>query len=92
MIQCSFGPTEKQIEVLYKLLDPSRWHTIKSMTKSEAWQIINAHYVGWRQDPATEKQRKFLEAHQRWTDGMTKGEASDVISSICDRKRSSAKE
>jgi len=74
--------TERQIEVLNKILDPKDRSEIPTMTKLRASQLIQFHSANWRHSPATEKQKRLLTSHGQWYDGMTKGDASDLISTL----------
>ncbi len=38
--------------------------------------------AAWRREPASSFQRDFLTVRRRWKEGMTKGEASAVISEV----------
>jgi hypothetical protein len=75
--------TEKQIAVLTKLLEPSQHSKIPTMARRQASQFLLVHRGhDWRQEPATDSQRAFLSKHGQWKDGLTKGDASDLISNL----------
>jgi ATP-dependent helicase IRC3 len=43
--------------------------------------------AGWRKNPATEKQLKILKKFKITTDGITKGEASNIIGKLMQGRR-----
>jgi len=74
--------TELQKEVLFKILDQSKWPSIQTMTKMEASDLIHNHCEQWPRDVPTPKQKGFLKARNLWKDGMRKGEAWLLIGRI----------
>ena len=45
-------------------------------------QGLNARDARWRHDSPSEKQEAILRKRGRWRDGMSKGEASDLLTSM----------
>jgi len=86
------GPSDRQIEVLYEILDPHSWPSIKTMTRLQAWELINHHSRTWRTQPASEKQQRFLQSQKQWVEGMLKGEATALIGRILDEKNGKHKD
>lgn len=44
----------------------------------------------WRKEPATDGQERALRRVHRWRDGITKGEAKDILDAVFNRKRITA--
>jgi hypothetical protein len=80
-------PTEPQKKVLFRILERSEWPTIETLTMSDAWKLIHNHSLGWRDDKATDRQKVFLKSRGLWQEGMTKGEASDVIAWVTKQEK-----
>jgi len=53
-----------------------------SVDAREAHQLIGTFITGMRATRPSDRQKKFLMDRGRWTEGMTRGQAYDLIGSI----------
>jgi hypothetical protein len=87
------GPaTERQKDVLRKILDPSERFRIETMTKREAHYIISDHSENWRTEPPTDKQKQFLINRNLWRDDMLRGEAVALIGRVIEQDQAGKKQ
>src|SRR5262249_35757552 len=61
---------------------PKWWSGLAGMTRGQAGRLIGALRGDWRSKPATRLQKLFLRHRGAWRDGLTAGEAEDLIASI----------
>jgi hypothetical protein len=74
--------TERQRRVLYSILPANMHGRIPRMTKAVANLCIAARQQQWSALPPTDQQIAFLRRHHAWRDGIKRGEASEIISTI----------
>jgi hypothetical protein len=88
--------TEKQRNVLYKIMPRERWGRIPMMTKKEAHTMISTHAEmgpgSWNTDlrVPTDKQEAFLRRHGRWRHGLSRRDACALIGNIIARAQEDA--
>ncbi len=75
-------PTERQRDVLLKILPDTPVEEIDRMSFHDASRVIAWNAAHWRGYPATQKQEVFLRNRGRWRDGIGRGEAFDLIAEI----------
>jgi len=77
-------PTEAQRALLSAIGAPA------AATRGEASQLIDhlraTRQTGWSMQPATPRQRWFLQQRHAWQDGMTRGQAGAAIKTIKERE------
>ena len=71
--------TWRQAEALRRLLPEGT--RIEHLSRWEAAGLIRLHspHAAWRREPPTPRQEKFLRRRGLWREGLTRGEASDLI-------------
>jgi superfamily II DNA or RNA helicase len=57
----------------------------EDLVRKSGAAVLNARDAGWRKGDPSEKQRALLQRRGRWRDGMTRGEASDVLTALLAR-------
>jgi hypothetical protein len=59
-------------------------------TRQAAATFIQLHDpdAPWRQEPASDRQKRFLQLRGLWREGLTKGEASNLIREVKEHPRS----
>jgi hypothetical protein len=59
------------------------------LSRYEAAGLIRLHspHARWRREPATQRQKDFLGHRGLWRDGLTRGEASDLIGEALKKER-----
>jgi hypothetical protein len=72
-------PTPKQIEVLKQILPRNVRHWIGGLTREGADIAIRMYSDRWSMLPPTPRQVWFLRRHGLWSEGMTRGRASELI-------------
>jgi hypothetical protein len=79
----------RQTAALQRLLPPGA--PIHHLSWRAAASLIRLHspHAWWRREPASDRQRAFLEKHRLWTPGLTKGEASEIIGDVLARESAS---
>jgi hypothetical protein len=62
---------------------------IGHLSRYEAAGLIQLHTptAAWRGEPASDRQKKFLQRHRLWREGLTKGEASELISKAIEHSK-----
>ncbi len=62
---------------------------ISHLSCYQAAAMIKLHdpTAAWRQEPASDRQKQFLERRGLWREGLTKGEASDLIEKEIAKRR-----
>jgi hypothetical protein len=69
------SPSDKQLNCLERF----GFDINKPLDRAEAWHLINDLVNNQRQLPPTQKQELFLRKRGHWRDGLTRGEACDLI-------------
>ena len=71
--------TWRQAEALRRLLPEGT--PIGHLNRWEAAGLIKMHspHAAWRREPPTDRQEQFLRPRGLWREGLTRGEASDLI-------------
>jgi hypothetical protein len=71
--------TDRQKVAIARIMPILSPEQINKLTKHQAWEIIANHSRTWRQFYATNRQKALLRRWGLWRDGLTRGEASDLI-------------
>ncbi len=76
-----------QAEELRRLLPDGT--PISHLSRYEAAGLIRLHSptATWRQEPASTRQQEFLQRRGLWREGLTKGEASELIREAIERSK-----
>jgi hypothetical protein len=81
------GPaTPRQVEVLRQILPRDLRHLIGGLSREEADMAIRMYSDRWQKLPPTPRQVWFLRRHGLWSDGLTRGRASELIALAKSRK------
>jgi hypothetical protein len=74
------GPaTPRQKEVLEQILPRNLRHLIGDLTREGADTAIRMYSDRWQKLPPTPRQARFLRLHGLWSEGLTRGRASELI-------------
>jgi hypothetical protein len=79
--------TWRQAEALRQLLPEGT--PICHLSRSDAAGLIQLHspHAAWRREPPTPRQEEFLRPRGLWREGLTRGEASDLIAEALRKER-----
>jgi hypothetical protein len=78
--------TWRQAEALRQLLPEGT--PIEHLSRWKAAGLIKLHApnAAWRREPPTPWQERFLRLRGLWRDGLTRGEASDLIAAALEKE------
>jgi hypothetical protein len=79
--------TWRQAEALRRLLPEGT--PIGHLSRWEAAGLIKMHspHAAWKREPPTDRQEQFLRPRGLWREGLTRGEASDLIGEALVKER-----
>ena len=72
--------TPNQLQALAQILPENQKWQLRDLTKSAASNLIKENQDTWAKLPATSAQEEYLRKTIQWKTGMTRGDASAIIS------------